>query len=1242
MKIAHLADIHIRNIERHDEYRKVFSKIYDELNIIKPDRIVISGDLYENFIEISNEAKILSGEFLNNLANIAKVIITRGNHDIRKKNSNRIDSVETIIKLINNSNINYYNKTDFYNDSKITWVVYDHIDKYNDPWLNVTKDNEQIYIGLYHDPIYGCSSDVGKVFDDKKYKDISYFKNNDFMMLGDIHKFQTFRKNESAAYCGSTIQQNFGESVEPHGFLLWDIKSKTDFTLTHINIPNDHTFLNLYISESSDYDNLNLTSSGYGTDLEIKVHWTDYSSNITTANEKKIRDHIKDNFNTTKIIFDKTYIYNDVISSKMLSETLDLTDLKVQASIFNEYLIEQKYNKSDIDDILKIDDIINGRLQLSETVNKIEWSIDKFWFSNFKSYGDDNIIDWKDIDGIVQINGLNTAGKTSVLDAITYILYGKTTTTLSPEKFGDTRYINNKRQLDFCNGGAVIDVNGEKFIIERRTERIWSRNKDKITACSTTLEYYKDAIISDDNKLTGEVKKKTQQMLDSILGDIKDFIRLSYTNADNLNAILSETRSIFIDNIIRDAGYDIFEHKLEEFKNYKKELSEEKIIIDVQESEALMVKLKTDIEELKGEMILNKTQIDDFEIELSEHNINRDDLNKKLNVLDSKMNSFNESINYNSIENYNQKIKDSNDHILAIEHELELLPTSFDPKNLNLLKINLKEANDKISKIKDDISNMKNNLVESDSKIDKVLSKIKDLKTSEVNKMQFKINDNNLTIEKINNEKKNIINLEINSIKSEIQKNELKHNDISNNIKVLQKDGLLLKKNNEELDAEIKELENSTSCPTCGREYDKSDPKFSEHILHLEDSIKYKVNKKNLNNVIIREYLTEYKKYKNELTILDKDILELNTKIKDLKSGVFSDEIKTKLSLVGDTISLKLENEQLKNIINEIYDDKFENVPTLNENIIKGNNLIEKYKKEKSDNVIVIKNLELELKKINIEGIENDIEKEENKKDNYELKSKKESQKEHLILSIENFNLKINELNNEIEKYQEYKSKIEENKTIQFSIDRINEKIFIINDGIKDILENNNHLEKNILIKDTEIINISTKIRKYLKQKKKDELLKEYQKCISRDGLPTFLLKKSIHLLNKELNDLLSNVNFTLFFDENLVLRMSADDRLDVSQDAITSSGMERTFCALALKIALRQINVKSKPTFIFLDECMGKLISDSIHKFTDFLDDLKSKVNKIIIIEHVHDINYNTLIEIKKDVDLISHLELI
>ena len=36
-------------------------------------------------------------------------------------------------------------------------------------------------------------------------------------------------------------------------------------------------------------------------------------------------------------------------------------------------------------------------------------------------------------------------------------------------------------------------------------------------------------------------------------------------------------RSVFIDSIVKDAGYDIFEKKLDEFKEYKKELNLENI-----------------------------------------------------------------------------------------------------------------------------------------------------------------------------------------------------------------------------------------------------------------------------------------------------------------------------------------------------------------------------------------------------------------------------------------------------------------------------------------------------------------------------------------------------------------------------------------------------------------------------------------------------------------------------------------
>lgn len=259
--IAHFGDIHIHNLQRHDEYRTQFDKIYTELRKINPDRIVIAGDLFEEFVSITNEAKDLAGEFLNNLADIAKVILVVGNHDIMKKNKKRLNSVLTVVRLLKNKNIEYLPSTDFYQDDEIVWVNYSHIEKHIDPWKDIqhTKDESKIYIALFHDPINGSKTDTGATFKKKKYKPIAFFDKNDYVMLADIHKRQYFRDNKSAAYCGSTVQQGFGENIEEHGFLIWNIDSPTDFTVNEYNIENDHNYINIVVGVDTDYDNLNLT-----------------------------------------------------------------------------------------------------------------------------------------------------------------------------------------------------------------------------------------------------------------------------------------------------------------------------------------------------------------------------------------------------------------------------------------------------------------------------------------------------------------------------------------------------------------------------------------------------------------------------------------------------------------------------------------------------------------------------------------------------------------------------------------------------------------------------------------------------------------------------------------------------------------------------------------------------------------------------------------------------------------------
>jgi DNA repair exonuclease SbcCD nuclease subunit len=195
-KIAHTADWHIRSgLSRQDEYKEVFENFITDLKITKPDRIVIVGDIFHNYIEPSNEGLLLAGDILNRLSEIAKVIITRGNHDIQKKNLKRVDSIQTVVDLIKNPNIHYLNRTDFFEDENVVWVVWHHGDKTN-PWkeLQHVKDETKTYIDLYHNPIRGCKTQSNLVMNSTNYRSITDFKNTDIIMAGDLHEFQYLTK----------------------------------------------------------------------------------------------------------------------------------------------------------------------------------------------------------------------------------------------------------------------------------------------------------------------------------------------------------------------------------------------------------------------------------------------------------------------------------------------------------------------------------------------------------------------------------------------------------------------------------------------------------------------------------------------------------------------------------------------------------------------------------------------------------------------------------------------------------------------------------------------------------------------------------------------------------------------------------------------------------------------------------------------------------------------------------------
>jgi energy-coupling factor transporter ATP-binding protein EcfA2 len=74
--------------------------------------------------------------------------------------------------------------------------------------------------------------------------------------------------------------------------------------------------------------------------------------------------------------------------------------------------------------------------------------------------------------------------------------------------------------------------------------------------------------------------------------------------------------------------------------------------------------------------------------------------------------------------------------------------------------------------------------------------------------------------------------------------------------------------------------------------------------------------------------------------------------------------------------------------------------------------------------------------------------------------------------------------------------------------------------------------------------------------------------------------------------------------------------------------------------MSLRKINNKSKPNIILVDEIINKIVDKSVDEFIDLLYELKKHINKIIIIEHVHQMKYDYLINVKKDKNGISSFD--
>ena len=549
MKVAHIADTHIRNYNYHKEYREIFDQIYDRLREEKVDYIVHCGDLAHTKTQLSPEYFDLATSFLKNLADIAPTYVILGNHDGNLKNDNRQDAITPIVNALRHPNLNLLKGSgEVHATGGITFNVLSVFDE--DNWVKPSS-NMRINIALYHGSVSGVKTDTGWTMTHGDHP-IEIFKGHDYVLLGDIHKTNQILDDEGRVrYPGSTVQQNFGETNDK-GFLLWDIQSKDDFTCKHIVIENPKPFITI-----------NLTPTGRmprglsvkkGSRLRLVSN-----NNLSLEAMRKAIDVAKHRFKPDTITF-----LNRAAGQRGNVEEItdgihqdDMRNPAIQEELIREYLSEFQVSETLMKKVLGLNSTYTKKAEESEEISRnIKWRINELRWDNLFNYGEDNRVDFSRLNGTVGIFGKNYSGKSSVVDSLLYTLYNTT----SKNERKNVNIINQNKEEG--SGEVVITIGEEQYYVNRSSSKYTKRLKGVETLeAKTDLDFFKIDCNGEKISLNGLTRNDTDKNIRKVFGTLDDFLLTSLSSQLDSLSFIREGSTKRKEILAKFLDLEIFEKK---------------------------------------------------------------------------------------------------------------------------------------------------------------------------------------------------------------------------------------------------------------------------------------------------------------------------------------------------------------------------------------------------------------------------------------------------------------------------------------------------------------------------------------------------------------------------------------------------------------------------------------------------------------------------------------------------------
>jgi len=529
--IFHLSDIHVRLLTRHDEYRHVFTELhthiikyrqqYPNMNAV----IIITGDIFHVKGELSPESIVLVHEWFDQLASCFPVFIIAGNHDAVLCNKERQDNLTAIFSAYERSNVYYLKSSGIYTFDflhNIEFHVFSLLDN-STKWPQYKKDCDQVVqIALYHGGVGKYQLQNGMTQSSSESQSIvKTLCPYDLVLLGDIHIPQRIESHHHMAYAGSLIVQNEGERGYSHGYLRWNVKERT---AEFITVKNEFAMIELcYFSNSKRWKYLDQEWESIECMIKhvdlprfgkctIVFHNEEEDDKLQSHHMKKILQEQYPNMSVRfKKILTPSLHQNVEISVQGLpnvstENTLQsFWTMKFQSNVSQEHY--QKWKT------LLIPHINQCHIK-QEGHHTQSWNITSLRISHLFGYGSLEM----DVNhpGVWAIIGQNSAGKSTLIDILCLLLFGK----CARYSYGQT--IPNEvihRKETHAQGCIQVEFphKNEIWKIHRKFQRI--RSSVHGIKIRSSVQ-----VFCNEKNMTLRERRETDKFLTEIFGSMDDFL----------------------------------------------------------------------------------------------------------------------------------------------------------------------------------------------------------------------------------------------------------------------------------------------------------------------------------------------------------------------------------------------------------------------------------------------------------------------------------------------------------------------------------------------------------------------------------------------------------------------------------------------------------------------------------------------------------------------------------------------